>query len=112
MALSRNRQTGITPFGITAFEHSHIPITNLNQAHAQISGIFGDFPGWITGVIFAAVVFAVIVGGIKSIAQVTEKVVPFMGIMYVGVALLILLLNYDKIGWAIGQVFEGIDFTL
>ena len=78
-----------------------------NQAHAQISGIVGDFPGWITGIVFAAVVFAVIVGGIKSIANVTEKVVPFMGILYVGAALIILLVNYDQIGWAFGQIFEG-----
>ncbi|QJF51250.1 alanine/glycine:cation symporter family protein [Roseobacter ponti] len=78
-----------------------------NQAHAQISGIVGDYPGWITGIIFAAVVFAVIVGGIKSIANVTEKVVPFMGILYVGAALVILLVNYDMIGWAFGQIFAG-----
>jgi AGCS family alanine or glycine:cation symporter len=78
-----------------------------NQAHAQISGIVGDFPGWITGLVFAIVVFAVIVGGVKSIARVTEKVVPFMGILYVGAALIIILVNYDKIGWAFGQVFEG-----
>lgn len=78
-----------------------------NQAHAQISGIVGDYPGWITGIIFAAIVFAVIVGGIKSIANVTEKVVPFMGILYVGAALVILIVNYDKIGWAFGQIFEG-----
>ncbi len=78
-----------------------------NQAHQQISSIVGGYPGWITGVIFAAVVFAVIVGGLKSIARVTEKVVPFMGIMYVGAALIILLVNYDKIGWAFGQIFAG-----
>lgn len=78
-----------------------------NQAHAQISGIVGDYPGWITGIVFAVVVFAVIVGGVKSIARVTEKVVPFMGIMYVGAALIILILNYDKIGWAFGQIFTG-----
>lgn len=78
-----------------------------NQAHAQIAGIFGDFPGWITGLVFAVIVFAVIVGGIKSIANVTEKVVPFMGILYVGTALIILLMNYDKIGWALGQIFSG-----
>lgn len=78
-----------------------------NQAHAQISGIVGDYPGWITGIIFAAVVFAVIVGGIKSIANVTEKIVPFMGILYVGAALIILLVNYDKIGWAFGQILGG-----
>ncbi|MFP7672961.1 alanine/glycine:cation symporter family protein [Marivita sp. S0852] len=78
-----------------------------NQAHAQIASIVGDYPGWITGVIFAAIVFAVIVGGIKSIANVTEKVVPFMGILYVGAALIILIVNYDKIGWAFGQIFAG-----
>ncbi|KEJ97318.1 alanine or glycine:cation symporter, AGCS family [Pseudosulfitobacter pseudonitzschiae] len=78
-----------------------------NQAHAQIAGIVGDYPGWITGIIFAAIVFAVIVGGIKSIANVTEKIVPFMGILYVGAALVILVVNYDKIGWAFGQIFEG-----
>ncbi len=78
-----------------------------NQAHAQIAGIVGDFPGWITGVVFAIVVFAVIVGGIKSIAQVTEKVVPFMGILYVGASLIIILMNYDQIGAAFGSIFAG-----
>jgi AGCS family alanine or glycine:cation symporter len=78
-----------------------------NQAHAQISGILGDYPGWITGVIFAGVVFAVIVGGIKSIARVTEKVVPFMGVLYVVAALVIIAANYHQIGWAFGQIFEG-----
>jgi AGCS family alanine or glycine:cation symporter len=78
-----------------------------NQAHAQISGLVGSYPGWITGVIFAAIVFAVIIGGLKSIARVTEKVVPFMGVLYVGTALIIVLMNYDRIGWAIGQIFDG-----
>jgi AGCS family alanine or glycine:cation symporter len=78
-----------------------------NQAHAQITQITGDFPGWITGLIFAIVVFAVIVGGIKSIAKVTEKIVPFMGVLYVGAALIVLIVNYDQIGWAFGQIFAG-----
>nr|WP_306114686.1 MULTISPECIES: alanine/glycine:cation symporter family protein [unclassified Roseovarius] len=78
-----------------------------NQAHAQITNVVGDYPGWITGIIFAGVVFAVIVGGLKSIAKVTEKVVPFMGVMYVITALIIILMNFDKIGWAFGQIFEG-----
>ncbi|SEW47596.1 alanine or glycine:cation symporter, AGCS family [Cognatiyoonia koreensis] len=78
-----------------------------NQAHVQITQITGEFPGWITGLIFAAVVFAVIVGGIKSIAKVTEKVVPFMGILYVGAALIVLIVNYDMIGTAFSQIFAG-----
>ena len=78
-----------------------------NQAHQQISGVVGDYPGWITGLVFAGLVFAVIVGGIKSIAKVTEKIVPFMGILYVGTALLIIAMNYEMIGWAFGQIFAG-----
>ncbi len=78
-----------------------------NQAHAQISGIVGDYPGVITGLVFAGVVFAVIVGGIKSIAHVTEKIVPFMGLLYVGAALIVLIANYDMIGAAFGQIFAG-----
>ena len=78
-----------------------------NQAHAQIPGIAGDFPGWITGLVFAAVVGAVILGGIKSIARVTEKVVPFMGILYVAAALVILLMNFGMIGEAMRQIFVG-----
>lgn len=78
-----------------------------NQAHAQISSIVGDYPGWITGIIFALVVFSVIVGGIKSIASVTEKIVPIMGILYVFTALVIILMNADKVGWAFEQIFTG-----
>jgi alanine or glycine:cation symporter, AGCS family len=84
-----------------------------NQAHAQLVNITGgadsvlDGRGWITGLILAGVVFAVIVGGIKSIARVTEKVVPFMGLMYVAAATAVLLINYDQILWAFGQIFQG-----
>ncbi|TCO72826.1 alanine/glycine:cation symporter family protein [Rhodovulum euryhalinum] len=78
-----------------------------NQAHAQIANVVGDYPGWITGIVLAGVVFAVIVGGLKSIARVTEKVVPFMGILYVATALVILGMNADKIGWAFGQILAG-----
>ena len=78
-----------------------------NQVHAQLSGVVGDYPGWITGILLAGVTFAVIVGGIKSIASVTEKVVPFMGIFYVLVSVIILIMNYDMIGWAFGQIFLG-----
>ena len=69
--------------------------------------VLGDFPGWITGLVFALIVFMVIIGGLKSIAQVTEKVVPFMGILYVLTALVIILMNIGQVGAAFGQIFEG-----
>ena len=79
----------------------------VNQAHVQISSVVGDYPGVATGVVFAMAIFAVIVGGIKSIARVTEKIVPFMAGMYVLAALVILVMNADKIGWAFGQILAG-----
>ena len=84
-----------------------------NQAHAQLVNITGGADsflsgnGWITGLILAGIVFMVIVGGIKSIARVTEKVVPFMAVLYVGAAIIILIANADKIGWAFGQILDG-----
>ena len=84
-----------------------------NQAHAQLVNITGGDDsflagrGWLTGLVLAGLVFAVIIGGIKSIARVTEKIVPFMGILYVTAALAVLIINYDMILWAFGQIFAG-----
>ncbi len=77
-----------------------------NQAASQVQSVLG-IPTWITGLVLAVVVFVVIVGGIKSIARVTEKVVPFMGVGYVGVSLLILFMNADMILWAFGEILRG-----
>ena len=58
-----------------------------NQAHAAITQVFPVVPaefGIITGVVLAALVFSVIIGGMPSIASVTEKVVPWMAGLYLG----------------------------
>jgi AGCS family alanine or glycine:cation symporter len=80
-----------------------------NQAHQMIANTFGIFTetGWLFGLILAVIVGAVIIGGIKSIAKVTEKIVPLMAIIYVGTALIILLANIAKIPWALGLVLKG-----
>jgi AGCS family alanine or glycine:cation symporter len=80
-----------------------------NQAHQMIANTFGIFTesGWLFGLILAVIVGAVIIGGIKSIAKVTEKIVPLMAILYVGTALIILLANFGKIPWAFGLVITG-----
>ena len=52
-------------------------------------------PGWIVGVVAAVLVSLVIFGGIKSIANVCEKLVPFMAFFYVLGCLIILVINYD-----------------
>ena len=80
-----------------------------NQAHEQLVGIglASDGSGWVTGLIMAVVVFAVIIGGIKSIANVTEKIVPFMAAIYVFAALIIIITNIDKVPFAVGEIFRG-----
>ncbi|MGY6534709.1 MAG: alanine/glycine:cation symporter family protein [Pararhodobacter sp.] len=77
-----------------------------NQAASQVQSVFG-VPTWATGLMLAVVVFAVIVGGIRSIARVTEKVVPFMGLGYALVSLLVLTVHADMIFWAFGEILRG-----
>jgi len=80
-----------------------------NQAHAMLTYAF-EVPseyGVITGVVMAALVFSVIVGGMPSIASVTEKVVPWMAVLYVGMGLIVIGSNIGQVGTAFGAIFEG-----
>lgn len=52
-------------------------------------------PVWLVGVVAAVLVSLVIFGGIKSIANVCEKLVPFMAFFYVLGCIIILIMNYD-----------------
>jgi len=81
-----------------------------NQAYVQLNNVTGgmfDGLGWLVGLAMAAVVFAVIVGGIKSIARVTEKIVPFMAIFYCVFALIVIFMNSAAIPEAVSNVFTG-----
>ena len=81
-----------------------------NQAFVQLNHVFGgglDGFGWLVGLILALLVFSVIVGGIKSIARVTEKIVPFMAVFYCVFAIIVILLNFGSIPAAISNIFSG-----
>jgi AGCS family alanine or glycine:cation symporter len=81
-----------------------------NQAAAQLIGklgVEGGASGAIIGVIMAIIVGVVIIGGIKRIGSVTEKVVPFMAATYVGTALIIIFMNVTLIPEAFGLIFDG-----
>ena len=84
-----------------------------NQAAAILIDVTGGsdsfFFGraWILGLAMAVVVALVIVGGIKSIAKATSRLVPFMAVLYLLSALLILVLNAEKLPTAIGQIWQG-----
>ena len=78
-----------------------------NQAAAQFKLLFGLNSGFFFGVLMAILVGIVIIGGIKRIGRVTEKVVPFMGIMYVGAAIVIIFMNLEVIPAAFTQIWNG-----
>ena len=78
-----------------------------NQATIVIKELFGldsTMAGTIIGLVIAAVVGIIIIGGIKRIASVTEKVVPLMAVMYILACLYIIGSNFALVDDAISQI--------
>ncbi len=85
----------------------------VNQAFQLVENITGGEAsflhgkGWLFGLVMAVFVGIVIIGGIKKIAKVTDKIVPFMVVIYVAASLFVIFANYDMIGSAFMQIFDG-----
>lgn len=78
-----------------------------NQAIAQLTntiGIEGSFVKTLFGLGLAVLVGIVIIGGIKRIGQITEKLVPFMGFVYLLGSLTVVIVHYEYIGEAFGLI--------
>ncbi|GAA0625386.1 alanine/glycine:cation symporter family protein [Thalassospira tepidiphila] len=84
-----------------------------NQAFQQVVNVTGGEnsflagSGWLFGLVMAIIVGVVIIGGIKSIAKVTEKIVPIMAVIYVTAGMIIILSNITMVGDAFAQIFVG-----
>jgi AGCS family alanine or glycine:cation symporter len=65
-------------------------------------------PTYVTGGVIAFLVALVIIGGIRRIGKVASRIVPFMCVLYVGGALIILIANIDKIPQAFGLIFKHV----
>ncbi len=63
-----------------------------------------SIPDWATGLALSVIVFVVIIGGIRRIAHLAEYLVPSMAILYVGVALVIILMNIGDVPAALAQI--------
>ena len=72
---------------------------NMFQAWniAEVTNEYFGIPGWVCGLVLAALVAAVIIGGIKRIGKVAGTLVPFMVALYLLVGFYILFLNFEKI---------------
>jgi len=81
-----------------------------NQAAQQLVTMFGLEGGAIKafiGIIMAVLVGLVIIGGIKRIGSLTEKIVPLMAGIYVVASLIIIVVNINALPGAVGQIFAG-----
>ncbi len=81
---------------------------NMAQTNSMSDVMKSNYavPTWITGIVVASLVLLVIVGGIKRIAEVTSKLVPFMAFSYFAAAILIILINYQKIPSSLYIIFH------
>ncbi|UII22913.1 alanine/glycine:cation symporter family protein [Fulvivirga ligni] len=83
---------------------------NLPQINQIASSVFASFglEQWITGAVLALVLALVILGGIKRIVQVTEKLVPGMAILYFLGALAVIFTNYENIIPSFISIFQDV----
>ena len=80
-----------------------------NQAALVLKDLLGfesTFAGAVIGIILAIIVGVIIIGGIKRIASVTEKIVPFMALLYIVACLYILLVNFSFLDDAITLIVK------
>ena len=84
-------------------------IGNMSQINSIAVNMKNSFsiPMWLTGLLLMVVAALVIVGGLKRIASVTEKLVPFMAVAYIIGALVIVICNAKMILPAFACVFKG-----
>ncbi len=107
--------TGIFAAAILFFGVAGGNMFQANQTFAQIQSVTGGEDGFlgsvgaafIFGIILAALVAAVILGGMKSIGATTSKLVPAMGIMYVLACLVVLLVNIGNVPEAFASIIDG-----
>ena len=72
-------------------------ISQKNVAHISL----------VVGILIAALVAMVLLGGVKRIGQVSEKLVPFMALLYVVLGLGVICVNYQKVPSVISSIFVG-----
>jgi len=84
-------------------------IGNMVQSNSVAEAVRSSFgvPNWITGIVLASFTAVVILGGIKSIAKVTQVLVPFMILFYVTGAVIILILKISAIPKIFAIIFQS-----
>lgn len=89
---------------------SSIGSGNMPQINSIAIGMNSSFgiENWITGLVLAAILGFVIIGGIKRIAHVAEKIVPAMSLIYIIGAFAVIFANLENIGPSFVSIFENV----
>ena len=84
-------------------------IGNMSQVNSMVSNVYTAFhiPTWITGLVLVVAVGLVVIGGLKRVAAITEKLVPFMVILYFIGAIIIIFLHVGQIPAIFSAIFRG-----
>lgn len=84
-------------------------IGNMTQVNSISSAMESNFsiPSLVTGIVLAVICALVVVGGIKRIGSVTEKLVPFMAIFYIVGCLIIFFSNWSQIPYVFSSIFSS-----
>ena len=81
-------------------------MTQVNSISGNMDAVFG-IPTWVTGAVVMVLVGLVVVGGLKRIAAVTEKIVPFMVILYIIGTVAIFFINITHVGAVFASIFKS-----
>ena len=81
-------------------------MTQVNSISGNMDAVFG-VPTWVTGVVVLILTGIVTLGGLKRVANVTEKIVPIMVIFYIIGSIVIFFTNISMIGSVFSAIFRG-----
>lgn len=84
----------------TAINSALINFHLLDPAYTKTSNI-------ILGIVIAVLVGLILLGGIKRIGSVTEKLVPFMAVIYIALSLGVIILNIQRVPGVFASIFAG-----
>ena len=97
--------TAIASFGIGASVQSN-SLAGALTSSSLIPGA-SEIPTWLIGIVVTVLVAIVIIGGLKKVSKVCEKLVPVMAVFYVVCCLIIIGMNGQFLGEAIRQIIAG-----
>ncbi|MBO5373245.1 MAG: sodium:alanine symporter family protein [Lachnospiraceae bacterium] len=100
----------LTVFGTGNATQVNTITTAINSALLNYNIIDADFTGTtnlIMGIVITLLVGCVLLGGIKRIGKVTEKLVPFMAVLYIVLGLGVIILNIDSVPSVFYSIFVG-----